>query len=206
MYDLSHLSPEDAAYFREKGYLRQTPELEAQINDHARRLNAELAPHRATLDRNFAAWRDEIEKLFARDHEAIGRVLKHHLILEDRVTRHLEAVAPRPDWRRARLRFAQKLDLIPKDQGITDSIVRGIREINGVRNNLGHQIAAQPALQDLRECVRLLGLIHPYFNNTYSDALHVIEDFTQLVCGSLPVDAETMKIFRDAEARVGPWP
>lgn len=204
MYDLSNMSPEDAAFFREKGYPRQTPEFEARMNAWARKLNAELAPHRALIDQRKDEWLDNWNKLFARDHDAIGRVLKHHLILEHYVTRYLEAVAPNHNWKRARLRFAQKIELIPKGDIIIDSLVLGIREVNAVRNALGHQIDARPALGTLEQCVRTLGHMHPYWQKTYSDAIAVIEDFTELVCSSLPIDADVAQIYKDAHERVGP--
>ncbi len=201
MRDLSQLSPEDATFFRERGYLPQTPETTKRLNEWALRLREELGPHQGLLDREFTEWRDEMDRLFARDHNAIGRVLKHHLILEHYITRHLEAVAPGHDWSRARLRFGQKVDLIPQGNEIIEYLVPGIREINAIRNRLGHQINAQPSLDSLNRCIESLGIIHPYCHKTYSEAVDVIEDFTAMVCRWLPVQPETLRIFREAEQR-----
>ena len=202
--DLSDLSSEDAAFFREKGYLPQSPEARRKINELARRLNVELAPHRATLDEDFRHWRGELEKLFARDHDAVGRVLKHHLILEHYVTRYLRTVAedlglPRPSL--GKLTFAEKVELIPVNDALIAYYIPGISEVNDARNKLGHDISARLSLESFPRCLDVLGLIHPYINNTYSDPVVVTEDFTRLVCSSLPVNAKIKRIMREAHER-----
>ena len=201
-FNLKDLSDEDAEFFVEHGFLRQTPEVDARIKDTARRMDHELAPYQAFIDQRSAAERDLFDKLFSRDHDAIGRVLKQHLILENYITHHLESTSPNHEWRAAGLRFAQKVGLLPTDNAQVQWIIPGIREINRVRNSLGHEIDAEPSLAALRECLQVLGLTYPYWQKTYSNAIDVIEDFTELACRWLSVDNEVEQIFRDARARV----
>jgi hypothetical protein len=197
---------ETARYFREKGYLPQTPELDAMMSEYAIKVNAELAPYRTLLDQKLAESNAYFDQLFSRDHEAIGRILKHHLILENCITRFLESVAPKHNWRRAHLRFAQKVAVIPKGRWLIDQFVPGMLEINALRNAIGHQIEAVPSLDALRECVRSLGIVHPYCHVPYTDPVKVVELFTQLVCPYLLFDKQVEEIYKKAHERAGPPP
>ena len=200
--DLSAFSEEDAAYFREHGYFRQSPEVEARVRDDVQKMNRELAPHRAFIDQRIKETRDLSDKLFSRDHDTIGRILKQHLILENYMTRFLEAASPVHNWRDARLRFAQKMELLPKDNRLVQWLVPGIRSINSIRNSFGHQIGAELSLDAVKACLDVLDEVHPYFNKTYSNPVEVVEDFTELTCRWLPVDKEIDQIFKEARARV----
>jgi hypothetical protein len=195
-----------AQYFREKGYLPQTPELDAMMNEYARKVSRELDPYRAVLDNKLAESNAYFDQLFSRDHQAIGRILKHHLILENCLTRFLESVAPMHDWRRARLRFAQKVAVIPKGQWPIDQFVPGMLEINALRNAIGHQLEAKPSLEALAQCVRSLGIMHPYCHAPYTDPVKIVEDFTQLVCPYLLFDKQVADIYKKAHERAGPPP
>jgi hypothetical protein len=205
-YDLSGMTDEEIAYFKEHGYPRQAPEVEAWMQDYARKLLIELQPHQALIDQRFKESRDRADQLFSRDHDAIGRILKHHLILENYITRHLEALSPRHDWRNARLRFAQKIALLPKDNPQIQYLIPGIREINDARNVFGHRIEARLSMDSVKACLDVLELAHPYFNKSYTDPIDVIQDFTQHACASLFLDKEVQQIFKEAHARVKALP
>jgi hypothetical protein len=204
--DLSNLSHEDAAFFREKGYLQQKPEVEAWVRDYAKKLVQELAPHQAFIEKRFQEENTRFTSLFARDHDAIGRVLKHHLILESYMTRHLEAVSPTHAWRDARLGFARKVELLPKENQQIQFLLPGIREVNAIRNMFSHEIDATPSLDSVKQCLRVLEISHPYFNKTYTHAIDVVEDFTATACLWLSVDKEVELIFKEAHSRVKPLP
>ena len=205
-YDLSGMSDDEVAYFKEHGHPRQAPEVEAWIQDYARKLRIELLPHRAFIDRRFTESQERANNLFSREHEMIGRILKHHLILENYITRHLEVVSPGHNWRSARLRFAQKVALLPKDDPHMQLLIAGIREINDVRNLFGHQIEAQLSMESVKACLEVLELTHSYFNKNYTDPIEVIEDFTQYACAALFLDKEVRQIFKEAHARVKALP
>lgn len=201
-YDLSGMNDDEVAYFKEHGYRRQTPEMEARVRDYAKKLVNELRPHKALIDQRFNESRERANKLFSREHELIGRILKNHLILENYITRHLEVVSPGHNWRTARLRFAQKVALLPKDDPHMQLLIPGIREINDVRNLFGHQIEAQLSMESVKACLDLLESTHPYFNKKYTSPMDVIEDFTQHACASLFLDKEVQQIFKEAHERV----
>jgi hypothetical protein len=205
-FDLSGMSEDEIAYFKEHGYPRQAPEMEARVQDYAKKLVIELRPHQALIDQRFKESRELANQSFSRDHDAIGRILKHHLILENYITRHLEAIAPTRDWRNSRLRFAQKLALLPKDNPQMQALIPGIREVNDVRNAFGHRIEAQLSMDSVKACLDVLEVSHPYFNKNYTDPIDVIEDFTQHACASLFLDKEVQQIFKEAHSRVKALP
>jgi hypothetical protein len=203
-YDLSELSEEDATYFREHGYPRQKPEVEARIFARAHKLVQELAPHQAFIDKRIQELGELRDNLFSRDHDLMGKILKHHLILEFYINRHFETIFPANKRPSRRLAFAQKLELIPIDNFLMPLVIPGLREINDVRNAFAHDIDANLSLDSLKTCRKVLGLMHPYFNKTYSDPIDVIEDFTGIACLRLDVDKDLDQIFKQANARVGP--
>src|SRR5688572_4877934 len=101
---------------------------------------AELAPHFPEIENRFNEENEAYKKLLAQDHDAIGRVLKCHLILEVYINRHLATASPTDDWQSVRLNFATKVDLLPHGNVKIAWVVPGIRETNKIRNSFGHQI------------------------------------------------------------------
>ena len=75
-YDLSGMSEDEIAYFKEHGYPRQTPEVQEWMQDYATKLNIELSPNQAFIDQRFKESRDRANQLFSRDHDANRTNLK----------------------------------------------------------------------------------------------------------------------------------
>jgi len=164
--------------------------------DFIRKVVNELAPNFPLIERRFNVENERYKKMLARNHDSIGRILKCHLILENYINRHLEMISPKHNWGKAHLRFAQKMDLLPNEDLKIGWILPGIREINRARNRFGHNIEATLCLDDLKECISVLGIARK--NNVYKDAVKVVEDFTTVACTWLIVDPEIQKIIEDA--------
>src|SRR5215470_10475860 len=111
---------------------------------------AELAPQLPKIEKRFNEENEAFKKLLAQDHDLIGRVLKCHLIIENYINRHLESVSPSHSWQAARLRFSQKIELLPEGNAKVEWILPGIKEINTIRNRFGHRITATVSKDDLK--------------------------------------------------------
>ena len=75
---------------------------------------AELTPQMPRIEQRFNEENELFKKLLAQDHDLIERVLKCHLIIDNYINRYIESVSPDHSWQDARLRFAQKIDLLPQ--------------------------------------------------------------------------------------------
>ncbi len=160
---------------------------------------AEIAPQLPKIEKRFNEENEAFKKLLAQDHDLIGRVLKCHLIIENYINRHLESVSPSHSWQAARLRFAQKLELLPQDNAKVEWILPGIREINTIRNRFGHRITATVSPDDLKGCISVLAIARS--GTLYIDPIEIIEDFTTVACTWLIVDPEIEGIFAEAFRR-----
>lgn len=159
----------------------------------------ELSAHWPRIEHRFTEENERFKALIAQDHNLIGHVLKCHLILENYINRHLEAVSPKHNWSSANLRFGQKIDLLPEENPKVRWILPGIRELNVVRNRLGHRLDAAVDLSDFKECLEALKVARS--GKTYSRPIEVVEDFTTVACTWLIVDDEIEKIFNEAFKR-----
>jgi hypothetical protein len=166
--------------------------------DYIPEVVAELAPQWSRIDQRFNEENEAFKKLLAQDHDLIGRVLKCHLIVENYINRH-ESVALSHNWEGARLRFAQKIELLPQSNVKVAWILSGIRELNAIRNRFGHRITASVSLDDLAACRSVLAIARSGIQ--YNDPARIIEDFTTVACTWLIVDPEIEGIFAEAFKR-----
>jgi hypothetical protein len=141
---------------------------------------AELAPKWARIEQRFNEENEPFKKRLAQDHDLIGRVLKCHLFVENYIHRHLEAISPEHDWESAKLRFAQKINLLPSTDPKVAWLLPGIKELNSVRNRFGHRISAKIELADLPECQSALAIARS--GKKYTADVEAIEDFTMVAC------------------------
>jgi hypothetical protein len=160
---------------------------------------AEIGPRWPRIDRRFHQENEAFKKLLAQDHDFIGRVLKCHLIIENYINRHLESVSPSQSWQAARLRFTQKIELLPKANPKVAWILPGIRQVNTIRNRFGHRIAANVSTNDLSDCISVLAIARSA--KQYKDPMEIIEDFTTVACTWLIIDPEVESIFTEAFKR-----
>jgi hypothetical protein len=73
------------------------------------------------------------------DIEALGRVLRAHLTLEHYVNEHLDRRNPNlGDYRKLRLEFAQRLDLLDMAVPLVRRLLPGLKRINTIRNHYAH--------------------------------------------------------------------
>lgn len=87
------------------------------------------------------------EKLLA-PHDDLGLVLKCHLIAEDSLTSYLIAVKGLPNIHKARLSFAQKIELLDETDGLVFKSKGGLKQLNKIRNGFGHNFQSTLEIEE----------------------------------------------------------
>jgi hypothetical protein len=139
-----------------------------------------LKPHWAAIDAYFAEENARYKGLMAGDHDALGRVLKCHLIVENYLNRYLEAHYSLADVNDIRLSFYQKSKLLPDAASAAAFIKPGILELDAIRNKFSHQLdvniqnVSMNGINDVLSVARS-GIV-------FRDKLERIEAFTTVAC------------------------
>lgn len=156
-----------------------------------------LKPHWAAIDAYFAEENARYKGLMAGDHDALGRILKCHLIVENYLNRYLEAHYRLADVEDVRLSFYQKSKLLP-DAATTAAFVKpGILELNAIRNQFSHQLNASIqniAMHRINDVLAIARSGVAFVNN-----LERIEAFTTVACAFLIIPTpELQTVFMEA--------
>ena len=112
------------------------------------------------------------------DTDSIGRILRVHLFLERFITDNLQRANPSlGSIEKAKLSFAQKIELLsPRNADVAD-VTPGIRKLNNIRNRLAHKSNAAVTPDDaaaLLQCQTFARLLRLRHGNGF-DALKPIE-------------------------------
>ena len=132
------------------------------------------------------------------DFSLLGFVLSCHLIIEHYLDEMIGTYAAGLNWDSARLTFAQKLALLP-DAALPESHSprAAIKDLNGLRNRLSHNIRFRPTDIDLQPFADFLTKVYKDPKDVPSDPVAVLEQFTSTVCswfgGWIAGDAGTNK-------------
>jgi hypothetical protein len=135
------------------------PNIDKQIRERA----AQLLGGDAEYEKIAALESREAQLRWQHDTDAIGRILRAHLFLERFMTENLQKTNPSlGSIEKAKLGFAQKIELLnPSNPDIAD-VTPGIRKLNNIRNRLAHQSSAAVTPEDvavLMECRTFAGLL-----------------------------------------------
>lgn len=92
---------------------------------------------------------DEFDKVWIQDTDGIGRVLRAHLAVEHFVGEYIAFKNPSlGSLEKARLSYAQKLDLLdPKDR-IVEIMLPGLRLLGAIRNRISHRLRVELSKTD----------------------------------------------------------
>lgn len=83
----------------------------------------------------------KFEKIWNQDYESIGRVLRAHLAVEYFVNKYIEFKNPNlNNFKKAKLSFAQKIELLSEEDKIISDIKPGIKRLNAIRNGIAHKL------------------------------------------------------------------
>src|SRR5258708_6244014 len=83
----------------------------------------------------------EFSAVWGQDTDRIGRVLRAHLAVEYFVGVYLVAQSPGfAGLVRARLAYAQKIELLDRNDRIVDELIPGLRLLGTIRNRIAHRL------------------------------------------------------------------
>ena len=156
-----------------------------------------LGPHWGAIEARFQKENKRFESLMCKDHDALGRLLKSHLILEHYLDRFLCNKYPQANIEEAELTFYQKAKMLP-DAGVAASLVKpGILKLNNIRNTLGHDLTASLDLCELGPIDEVLKVARR--DVVFSSVVERLESFTTIACTFLIVSPpELEKVLCDA--------
>ena len=157
----------------------------SDLDQRIQKRAAELLGGEAEYKRIAAQESNEAQLRWKLDTDSIGRILRAHLFLERFVTENLQRANPAlGSIEKAKLSFAQKIELLnPNNPDIAD-VTPGIRRLNSIRNRLAHQSDAAVTSDDaatLLQCRTFSGALRMRLGNGV-DALkpiEVLEDFAR---------------------------
>jgi hypothetical protein len=135
----------------------------------------------------------EFSAVWGQDTDRIGRVLRAHLAVEYFVGVYL--VAQNPGFaglERARLAYAQKIELLDRNDRIVDELISGLRLVGTIRNRIAHRLRVDLTEED-RKAFLSVGIFHAMrdasiarnYAATDDDALVILEQFAKFAAGML---------------------
>ncbi|HEU01769.1 hypothetical protein LCGC14_0497200 [marine sediment metagenome] len=142
-----------------------------------------LKSHWQELEEQFDRKNHRFLMLMSADHDAIGRVLRAHLVVESFLSTFLSSSLGVEDLESLRLSVFQKASLLPK-KGSSASFVRpGILQLNAVRNKLGHQIEHRVKAHEISAISEVLQVARPKVQ--FDEPIDAIEAFAPVACAFL---------------------
>lgn len=132
--------------------------------------------------------------VWERDHGAIGKLVRAHLVLEHFLTKYLTAANPYlGDIEAARLTFAQKLELALNPESVLLVVGPGIRQINKVRNQLVHRLEFRLQDADLEPLRWFIRIRNERVGVPVPDGIELVEEFTKTACTFLASAARSIE-------------
>ena len=144
-----------------------------------------IADNKLELEKQYYDTKDELEKLFEKNHEELGRLLKCHLIIESFINKFLDFELKISQANNLNLRFAQKVSLIECMRPELKFFLKGIREINAMRNKIAHNLHHEINASTLDSVKYIASWIHSKSSEDQHELIHpidFIEKYTHIFC------------------------
>lgn len=160
-----------------------------------------LQPRWTEIEAEFNKHNERFLRLASTDYEAIGRVVRAHLLVENFIDTHLEETLKIKNIAEARLTFAQKIKLLPAASSGAAFVRPGILQLNSVRNKLGHRVMHEVEHHEISAIYEALAIGRS--GVAYDSPVLAIEAFAPMVCAFLSVSTpDIQQLFRDAFAKI----
>lgn len=160
-----------------------------------------LAPHKREIEDDFNRHNEKFLALAAADHDAIGRVLKVHLIVESFLNHFLASHFGLDNFEQARLSFHQKVVLLPASASSAAFVRPGILQLNSVRNKFGHRLDHRVAESELSAVYEVLQVVRE--GVVFGTPLKAIEAFGPVACAFLSIPPKHLQdLFLEAFAKI----
>lgn len=168
--------------------------------DHA----LEVLKHQWTeIEADFARHNERFLALASADHDAIGRVLRAHLVVENFLDTYLAETLGVEDISGIKLTFAQKAKLLPFKSSSAAFVRPGVIQLNSVRNKFGHRISHQIEEKEVSAILEVLRVARPSYS--FSNFVEAIEAFAPVACAFLSVPPRHLQeLFAEAFSYIRP--
>jgi hypothetical protein len=127
---------------------------------------------------------------FSADHNAIGRVLKVHLVIEQYLNEHIRAKYKIENLEELRLSFAQKTLLLKDDLSPAAWVKSAIQNVNTVRNKFSHTLTPKIEWGAINNVIDVLKIARK--DIAYKEPIDAIEAFAPVACAFL-IEAPSSK-------------
>jgi len=142
-----------------------------------------FAPIMDELTKEAQAEIDRFNAAFSADHNAIGRVLRAHLVIEQYLNEHIKAKYKIENLEELRLTFYQKSVLIKDDYSPAAWVKGGIQNINTVRNKFSHTLTPKIEWGAINHVTDVLKIARK--EAIYAEPIDAIEAFAPVACAFL---------------------
>lgn len=158
---------------------------------------AVLEPHWNEINQHFEQENKKYLEMFQADHDAIGRVLRAHLIIESFMGGFLVENYGIERFDELRLTFAQKARLLPSQHSSAAFVRPGVIQLNAVRNKFSHGLNYSIQAHDIGAIYSVLNVSRP--NMRFDSPVDAIEAFTPIACAFLSIPKpEIQELFTKA--------
>lgn len=144
-----------------------------------------LRPHWNEIEEEFNRRNEQYLAMAVTDHEAAGRVLRAHLIVENFLNRYLVDLFGFEDFSDLRLTFSQKAKMLPKSRVAAAWVRPGIVQLNNVRNKYSHNLDHDVDFNAIGAIMEVLSVSRPGYE--FITPLDAIEAFAPVACAFLTV-------------------
>ena len=152
----------------------------------------EFSKHFDKIEEEFNRHNKYFKSLIYSEHDTLGLVLKHHLVVESYLTNYLQVSYKNLDFDTAKLSFAQKANLISVRDTRVAFVKPGIIELNRIRNKFAHNLKAELSLNLMEEMLKVLKIARK--GKEYKEPLEVIVDFSTVASTFLIVNTEEINL------------
>lgn len=160
-----------------------------------------LEPHWQQIEEDFDRHNRRFLELASVDHDAIGRVLRAHLVIESFIDTFLAQHYRIENIEELRLSFHQKAKLLPTRGSSAAAVRPGILQVNSVRNKFGHRLNHMIERHEISALLEVLVYARP--GVTFHSEVEAIEAFAPVACAFLSVPPPHLQqLFLQAFANV----
>jgi hypothetical protein len=150
-----------------------------------------LRPHWDEIEANFNRQNERYLAMAATDHEAVGRVLRAHLIIENFMNSYIADSFGFENLDSLRLSFTQKAKMLPQSRSAAAWVRPGIIQLNTVRNNYGHRLNHSVEFVAIDSIMDVLSVSR--IGVEFSTPIDAIEAFAPVACAFLTVPPKNLQ-------------
>ena len=142
-----------------------------------------FAPIMDEMTKEAKAEIDRFDAAFSADHNAIGRVLRVHLVIEQYMNEHIKAEYKIDNLEELRLTFGQKTKLLKDGLSAAAFVKPAIQNVNSVRNKFSHTLSPKIEWGAINKVTDVLKVARK--GAIYSEPIDAIEAFAPVACAFL---------------------